>query len=122
MNAPSPRRLYMFLAVLVLTPWTLIGLLFVGLPKNILHTSVQPTSVHYDIGDPYQLWTSSDWRGNVEIKISRTSDPDRCFSAPSPAPQDTSVTQTNWSSEGVEVVYSKGYRLFIPKDGFVGGR
>ena len=100
----------------------------------VLYESVQPPEIDYgrDEEGRYALriyagsikWNSPDWSRRSEIAVARypfehgdyghgieldiTGSPD--------------VSETLWSTDGIELIFKTGHRLFIPMSAFLGGR
>ena len=111
------------LAVMVLILCTWVAYQFWGNTGRVIHTSAQPSNVHYQSHDPYKLRVMVAGTDNIEIQIGENGDFGRYSSFNLTfLPEDVSISQTNWTAGGVEIVFSTGHRIFLPKTSFIGGR
>lgn len=92
--------------------------------------SCQGEYVRYNSYDPYCLSVIKQIRplgSEYIIMISRKADENYGhvlnYIDPSPVSDDDILkTRVIWSSEGIELTFSSGHKLYIPKERFIGGR
>ncbi|AIE83428.1 hypothetical protein [Fimbriimonas ginsengisoli] len=115
----------------ILALYTLVVLSLSAMSSGkVLYRSPQPAGVNYGSYDPYELtivegpikWNWVGWPRSSEIWVAPGGGHDYGYSAVFDAGGSVSVDKTTWSTEGIEVSFSSGHRLFIPKKAFIGGR
>lgn len=115
-----------FASVLALACLAAIFLLW-NRPGPVIHFSKQPSTVHYDHGDPYVVRARG--YGPIKIWAGRQSNLAQSFwdfeyghVVNIDITGCEGITQSNWTPNGVEIVFSTDHKLFIPKRSFIGGR
>ena len=99
---------------------------------RVLSQSLQPATVHYDRGDPYELriqegsrkWNyflDSDRHGILEISQPGN---EHVYGYKMDVDTENGMAPNlvQWTKDGVELTYPSGIKLFIPKKSFMAGR
>jgi hypothetical protein len=112
--------------------YTVMVLLFSDYSDGeILYKSKQPDSINYNSHDPYTLtikngptnWNTSGWPKTKLLSIHKSIDDSYGHEIPlSPLVFDYYEIQTEWTDLGVDITFSTGHTMHIPKDSFIGGR
>jgi len=118
----------MFTGLLVL----LIFLQMLGFTwkRSVIMESCQGDYIKYGSFDPYCLSIikqNEPLGSNYIILVSRKDDKEYghvlCYVDSHPlSDEEIQTTRVIWSSEGIEVTFPAGHKLYIPKDRFIGGR
>lgn len=128
-----PRIIWASAALLSYILVSIVVLVIEGSSRGkVLFHSDQPSNVHYGSFEPYELrvqegpqkWQLFLWDEHYSIVEISTKGNDFSYSTSMNFDQMGNGTPTGatWSDKGIELTYSSGVRLFIPKGLFIGGR
>ena len=97
----------------------------------MLYESQQPTHIDYGSFDPYVIsvvqgpiqWNTLGWPRSIILRVTRKGDTSYGhFIEIDLHVDDDEETVAVWTEEGIDVTFSLGHKLTIPKRAFVGGR
>lgn len=127
-----PWPAFVLCVLMVLVIYTSIVLLISDIPGGaVLYESKQPEDIKYGSFDPYVLrivegpikWNMLGWHRSSIIRVTRS--PDSSYGHFINTDMNILCGDVNsivWSPGGIEICYSRGHKLFIPKTAYIGGR
>jgi hypothetical protein len=98
--------------------------------NSVVMESVQGDYIKYGSFDPYCLLIVKQYRtlgSSYIILVSRKDDKEYGhvlnFIDPAPLSEDEiEKTRVIWAAEGIELTFTTGHKLYIPRESFIGGR
>ncbi|MBC7405861.1 MAG: hypothetical protein H7230_00095 [Candidatus Parcubacteria bacterium] len=124
-----------FTVVLVIYGAVCTGILMLLIPYRVINwidTSVegssiisqQPNAISYQSRDPYVVSLKSQFGGGCELFITQKIELSYGHSVACPAGYKRSKEKIkiNWLESGLETEFEDGYKIFVPKKSFIGGR